>query len=212
MITTVSASRRAPRVVRGMLMTLLVAALAIGGLAVYRSASAATPGSDLAPVPQHDAAVAADGVVTAEDGLLPDGASAFDENLPGVAGLAPALREALQRASHDAAAADIEVQVNSGWRSPEYQDLLLREAQTQYGSAEEAARWVASAATSSHVSGDAVDVGSYDAVEWLAERGAAYGLCQMYANEPWHFELRPQAIDQGCPPPYADPTQDPRMG
>ena len=32
-----------------------------------------------------------------------------------------------------------------------------------------------------------------------------------YGNEPWHFELSPDAIDHGCPPMYADPTRDPRM-
>jgi hypothetical protein len=35
--------------------------------------------------------------------------------------------------------------------------------------------------------------------------------CQIYSNESWHYELRPQAIDHGCPPMYADPTHDPRM-
>ena len=46
---------------------------------------------------------------------------------------------------------------------------------------------------------------------WLSEHGAAYGLCQIYRNEPWHFELRPRAIESGCPPMYPDPTHDPRM-
>ena len=46
---------------------------------------------------------------------------------------------------------------------------------------------------------------------WLSEHGAAYGLCQIYGNEPWHYELRPEAVDHGCPPMYADPTHDPRM-
>ena len=106
---------------------------------------------------------------------------------------------------------DIEFAVNSGWRSPEYQDQLLREAVTTYGSLSEAARWVATADTSAHVSGDAIDIGSVDATAWLSEHGADYGLCQIYRNEPWHFELRPKAIDRGCPPMYADPTHDPRM-
>jgi D-alanyl-D-alanine carboxypeptidase len=44
-----------------------------------------------------------------------------------------------------------------------------------------------------------------------SEHGADYGLCQIYGNEPWHYELRPEATDHGCPPMYADPTQDPRM-
>ena len=37
------------------------------------------------------------------------------------------------------------------------------------------------------------------------------GLCQIYGNEPWHYELRSEAIDHGCPAMYADPTHDPRM-
>ena len=64
--------------------------------------------------------------------------------------------------------------------------------------------------TSAHVSGDAVDIGPSDAAAWLSEHGAWYGLCQIYSNEPWHYELRPEAIDHGCPPMYADPTHDPR--
>ena len=61
------------------------------------------------------------------------------------------------------------------------------------------------------MSGDAVDIGPSDAAAWLSEHGAAYGLCQIYGNEPWHYELRPEAGDQGCPAMYADPTHDPRM-
>lgn len=62
-----------------------------------------------------------------------------------------------------------------------------------------------------HVSGEAVDVGGWDAMEWLARRGAEFGLCRVYANEPWHFELRPEATEGGCPPQYPDPSHDPRM-
>ncbi len=101
--------------------------------------------------------------------------------------------------------------VDSGWRSREYQERLLREAISKYGSEEEAARWVATPKTSAHVSGDAVDIGPSGAAAWLSEHGAAYGLCQIYGNEPWHYELRPEAIDRGCPATYADPTHDPRM-
>lgn len=43
--------------------------------------------------------------------------------------------------------------VNSGWRSVEYQDQLLSDAISRYGSAKEAARWVATSRTSAHVSG-----------------------------------------------------------
>jgi hypothetical protein len=61
------------------------------------------------------------------------------------------------------------------------------------------------------VSGDAVDLGPSKAAKWLGKHGAGYGLCQIYRNEPWHFELRPDAVNAGCPAMYANPTQDPRM-
>src|SRR6185436_13911964 len=101
--------------------------------------------------------------------------------------------------------------VNSGWRSAAYEDQLRREAVAKYGSEQEAARWVATGTTSPHVRGEAVDVGPPAADDWLAQHGAAYGLCQIYANEAWHYELRAHAATDGCPQMYADPTHDPRM-
>jgi D-alanyl-D-alanine carboxypeptidase len=151
------------------------------------------------------------GAVGEADGVVPDGVTVFDDAFPAVANLDPALLGALRQAATDAAGNGVELFVDSGWRSPEYQDQLFREAVSEYGSEEEAARWVATAETSAHVSGDAVDIGHSDATAWLSEHGAEYGLCQIYSNEPWHYELRPGAIDHGCPPMYADPTHDPRM-
>ncbi|MGP4048050.1 M15 family metallopeptidase [Streptomyces sp. 2A115] len=145
------------------------------------------------------------------DGVVPDGMTIFDDAIPAVANLDPDLLKAFRQAATDAAHDGIEFYVNSGWRSPEYQNQLLREAVSKYGSEDEAARWVATAATSPHVSGDAVDVGRSDATEWLSEHGAEYGLCQIYRNEPWHYELRTNAIDRDCPRMYADPTHDPRI-
>ena len=151
------------------------------------------------------------GALGEADGAVPDGTTVFDDQTPGVANLDPDLLGALRQAATDAADDGVEFFVDSGWRSPEYQNQLLREAVSEYGSEEEAARWVATAETSAHVSGDAVDIGPSDATAWLSEHGAKYGLCQIYSNEPWHYELRPEAIDHGCPPMYADPTHDPRM-
>jgi zinc D-Ala-D-Ala carboxypeptidase len=145
------------------------------------------------------------------DGAVPDGATVFDDEVPGVAKLDPALLGALRRAATDAVGDGVEFVVDSGWRSPAYQEQLFREAVSKYGSEAEAARWVATGTTSAHVSGDAVDVGPSGAAAWLSEHGAAYGLCQIYGNEPWHYELRPAAVDHGCPPTYSDPTQDPKM-
>jgi hypothetical protein len=151
------------------------------------------------------------GALGEADGLVPDGASVFDDEIPAVANLDPSLLKALRRAARDAAKDGVEFQINSGWRSPAYQEQLLREAVSEYGSEEEAARWVGTATTSAHVSGDAVDIGPFDAMAWLSEHGAQYGLCQIYRNEPWHYELRFEATSSGCPPVYADPTRDPRM-
>jgi LAS superfamily LD-carboxypeptidase LdcB len=105
----------------------------------------------------------------------------------------------------------VELVVDSGWRSPEYQEHLLQEAVSKYGSEAEAARWVATPDTSAHVSGEAVDIGPPAAAAWLSAHGAGFGLCRVYGNEPWHYELRPEAVARGCPATYADPTHDPRM-
>jgi len=145
------------------------------------------------------------------DGAVPDGTTVFDDEVPGVANLDPALLRALRRAATDAADIGVQLYVDSGWRSREYQERLLREAIAKYGSQAQATRWVATPNTSAHVSGDAVDIGPSGAAAWLSEHGAAYGLCQIYGNEPWHYELRADAIDHGCPPVYADAAHDPRM-
>ncbi|GIH19881.1 M15 family metallopeptidase [Rugosimonospora africana] len=175
-----------------------------------QTASAPPPG-DVFHGDRGDTTTDDDHAVTENDGALPGGVTVFDDRYPGVANLDPDLLRALREAATDAAADGIEFCVNSGWRSPEYQNRLLRDAIAKYGSDEEAARWVATTDTSAHVSGNAVDIGHADATAWLSAHGARYGLCQIYRNEPWHYELRPEAIGRGCPPMYADPTHDPRM-
>lgn len=199
-------ARRTARRTLGILaVALLVVVAAIGGheLTAPPSSTAASP-----PDASRDGRRGAPGEA---DGSVPDGTTVFDEAVAGVANLDPALLAALRRAATDAAGDGVVLLVESGWRSPEYQEGLLREAVAKYGSEGEAARWVATPTTSAHVSGHAVDIGPSDAAAWLSGHGAAYGLCQIYANEPWHHELRPEAVDHGCPPAYADPTQDPRM-
>jgi zinc D-Ala-D-Ala carboxypeptidase len=177
--------------------------LVSSSLTVPSPSSAATP-VDRSRNEQRDALGEAGGAV-------PDGTTVFDDEVPGVAKLDPGLLGALRRAATDAADDGVEFVVDSGWRSPAYQEQLLREAVSKYGSEEEAARWVATPTTSAHVSGRAVDIGPSDAAAWLSGHGAAYGLCQIYGNEPWHYELRPEAVDHGCSPMYSDPTQDPKM-
>jgi hypothetical protein len=151
------------------------------------------------------------GALGEADGAVPRGTTVFDDDVPALARLAPELLDALRQAATDAAHDGVAFSVDSGWRSARYQQQLRREAVSKYGSEAEAARWVASADRSRHVSGDAVDIGPSAATAWLSRHGAAYGLCQIYANEPWHYELSPGAVVRGCPAMYADAAHDPRM-
>ncbi|HEX8086445.1 MAG TPA: M15 family metallopeptidase [Solirubrobacteraceae bacterium] len=187
------------------LLVAIAATAAILGHQLPASSSSTAASPTHVPRGDHRGALGESG------GAVPDGTTAFDDEVPGVANLDPALLGALRRAATDAADDGVELFVDSGWRSAQYQEHLLEEAVAKYGSDEAAARWVATPDTSAHVSGDAVDVGPPAAAAWLSEHGAAYGLCRIYGNEPWHYELRPDAVDRGCPPVYADPTHDPRM-
>jgi zinc D-Ala-D-Ala carboxypeptidase len=122
------------------------------------------------------------GALGEADGAVPDGTTVFDDEVPGVAKLDPALLGALRQAATDAADDGVEFFVNSGWRSAEYEEQLLHEAVSKYGSEQEAAQWLATPDTSAHVSGDAIDIGPFDATAWLSGHGAKYGLCQIYSN------------------------------
>lgn len=134
-------------------------------------------------------------------GWLPDGVtlSPFDVANPIVGSLDPALLRAIQDAARKAAAENIDIQINSGWRSRGFQQRLYDDAARAYGSADIASQFVASADTSKHVEGKAVDIAPVEADKWLIANGRQFGLCQIYANEIWHFELA--VDDQGrCPP------------
>jgi zinc D-Ala-D-Ala carboxypeptidase len=194
-----------------LLIVIAAIAAALGYQAAASSSSTGASPIDVLRVERLGLRSEDRGALGEADGAVPDGTTVFDDEIPGVANLDPALLGALRRAATDAADDSVEFFVDSGWRSPEYQSQLLREAVSEYGSEAEAARWVATAETSAHVSGDAVDIEHFDATAWLSEHGAEYGLCQIYGNEPWHYELRPEAVAHGCPPMYADPTHDPRM-
>jgi zinc D-Ala-D-Ala carboxypeptidase len=200
----------------GLLVAIAATAAALG----YQALASSSPTASASPKASSSSTTAAAPVdvprralrtaLGEADGAIPAGTTVFDDAVPGVAKIDPALLGALRRAATDAERDGVEFYVDSGWRSPEYQEHLLQEAVSKYGSEEEAARWVATPDTSAHVSGDAVDVVPR-AAAWLSDHGAAYGLCQIYGNEPWHYELRPEAVDHGCPPTYVDPTHDPRM-
>jgi zinc D-Ala-D-Ala carboxypeptidase len=196
---------------------LLVAVAAVAAAVGHQSSASSTAPSSSIARPSSAPASPVDGLrrerrgpLGEADGAVPDGTTVFDDDVPGVAKLDPALLDALRRAATNAAGDGVRFLVDSGWRSSAYQEHLLEEAVAKYGSEAEAARWVAAPGTSAHVAGDAVDIGPSGAAAWLSAHGAEYGLCQVYRNEPWHYELRPDAAGHGCPAMYADAAHDPR--
>jgi hypothetical protein len=134
-------------------------------------------------------------------GWIPEGQtlSPFDVSNPALAQLDPALLQAIQDAARKAASEGIAIRITSGWRSPGFQQRLFDDAVATYGSVDTARQFVAAPEVSKHVLGQAVDVTPVDADQWLIRNGIQFGLCQIYANEIWHFEL---AVDEhgNCPP------------
>ena len=209
----VSTRRIRIRRIRGAGLLVVIAAIGTALAHQVLASSPSTAASPIDPPRSEHRGLRSDhhGALGEAGGAVPNGTTVFDDDIPGVAKLDRDLLSALRRAAADAAGNGVEFVVDSGWRSRAYQEQLLHEAVLKYGSEAEAARWVATPNTSAHVSGDAVDIGPSGSAAWLSEHGAEYGLCRVYGNEPWHYELRPEAIDHGCPAMYADPTQDPRM-
>ncbi|KAA9135835.1 M15 family metallopeptidase [Microbacterium caowuchunii] len=167
--------RRITFVALGVCLAALVAALAT----VLAGLAGAALASSVAGDPDRSGGLVASG--------SPLQVTEVDE--PALAGLDARLRDALAEAAADAAEQGIEIRVTSGWRSEAYQRRLMEDAIRTHGSEAEARRYVAPPEQSRHVTGDAVDLAPVDAQYWLIQYGDAYGLCQIYANESWHFEL-----------------------
>ncbi len=108
---------------------------------------------------------------------------------PGTAGLSPLLAAAYTIARTDAGRAGVPMHVTSGKRSWAEQNRLWRDGVREYGSPEAARRWVLPPSKSTHVTGDAIDVGPRAGASWLQRNGFRYGLCRTFDNEWWHFEL-----------------------
>lgn len=179
-------------------------ALAVAGCAAWTLRSG--PATPIRPVP-----VASSGATTQElvigagavdtwNGFLPDGYtfSPFDTSVQPVARLDPLLLKAIQDTTRAAAAQGIDMTLTSGWRSKGFQQRLFDDAVRQYGSIDVANQFVASPEVSKHVVGEAVDIAGDGASDWLIKNGAQFGLCQIYANENWHFELAVDPTGQ-CP-------------
>ncbi len=126
---------------------------------------------------------------------------------PTAGGLTPGTVRALASARAAARRAGLALVVNSGYRSRAKQQALYDAALRRYGSARAARQWVLPPGESTHVRGLALDIGTPATAAWLDRRGARWGLCRAYADEPWHFEYRPDwvAVFGRCPAPVARP-------
>ncbi|WP_319447977.1 MULTISPECIES: D-alanyl-D-alanine carboxypeptidase family protein [unclassified Mycobacterium] len=167
-------------------------ALVIGG-------AATTPPTGAASETPDAMTIGSAGVDT-WSGWLPDGKtfSPFDTVSQPITRLDPLLLRAVQDATRAAASQGVNIALTSGWRSKGFQQRLFADAVRQYGSVDVAQQFVASPEGSKHVLGEAVDVTGAGVSDWLIRNGAEFGLCQIYANENWHFEL---AVDENgrCP-------------
>ena len=107
--------------VAGLLVVIAAIAAALGDQLPASSSSTSTAASPIdVPRSEHR------GALGEADGAVPDGTTVFDDEIPGVANLDSDLLGALRQAATDAADDGVEFVVDSGWRSPEYQEQLLR--------------------------------------------------------------------------------------
>lgn len=122
---------------------------------------------------------------------------------PALAGVDTELARRITDAQAAAANDGVVLTITSAKRSAEEQQALVDAAITRHGSHEEASKWVLPPEASGHVQGLAVDVGPTEGALWLGEHGLDFGLCRVYANEMWHFEMLP-ADEPACAPMHED--------
>ena len=173
---------------------MIAVGLLVGGGAAFAVAMQASPAMRVGVVDviEKTSPSAAAFQETAQHGFIATGQTVelSDDSLPAIANLDPSLLDAARDAA-DAAEREqgIHLVVTSGWRSSAYQGWLLSQAVARYGSAEEAAKWVSKPEDSRHVTGDAIDIGPFDGTLWMQSNASRFGLCQIYSNELWHYEL-----------------------
>ncbi|WP_167475789.1 M15 family metallopeptidase [Nocardia arthritidis] len=153
-------------------------------------------------LPAVVAATVAAGAAQAAPGLPIDPRAALG-SAAGTEGLEPGLAVAYTLAERAAHAEGVPLSITSGYRTPAEQQRLWDDGVRTYGSPDAARRWVLPPGESTHVSGQAVDVGPQAGAQWLEANGTRWGLCRMYANEWWHFE-RATIPGGACPPMRPD--------
>lgn len=125
---------------------------------------------------------------------------------PGTSGLTAELAVAYTLARQEAARSGVTLSITSGKRSRAEQEALWRDGVATYGSPGAARRWVLPPGESTHVTGEAIDVGPRSGAQWLDRHGYRWGLCRTFDNEWWHFEFV-TVPSQPCPPRLPDASR-----
>ena len=108
-------TRRFPRILVAGPLVVIAATAAVPGYQMLASSSSTAASPTDVRHSEHAGALGEAG------GAVPGDTTVFDDEVPGVANLDPALLGALRRAARDAADDGVVLYVDSGWRSPEYQ-------------------------------------------------------------------------------------------
>lgn len=127
-----------------------------------------------------------------DDGIADDPGATDPSKLVGGA------RTAYQQAKQAMAAEGITMTLTSGKRSYEHQRDLFEKEVREKGSTAAARMRVLPPDESSHVDGNAIDI-NVAAQPWMKSKGRQFGWCQIYANEPWHFEYQASYKTGSCP-------------
>lgn len=121
--------------------------------------------------------------------ILTGGAAGRSDSL---SGLDPEFMQIIE-ALYAAAPPEVQkgLQITSGFRSPEVQAQLYKNAVRKYGSESAARKWVAPPGRSHHGMGDAIDwkFGSDAARDWVHENASRFGGSFPLGHEPWHMEI-----------------------
>lgn len=107
-----------------------------------------------------------------------------------VQGLDKSFQDSLGKFMNAAEESGHSIKLYSGYRSPERQKELFRNAVMKYGSPEAARKWVAPPGRSRHNQGIAADLKylTPGAREWAHQNASKFGLNFRMAHEPWHIE------------------------
>lgn len=186
----ISATQRRPGARRAAAVAVLASAGLVGG-SLTAVAAARPAARDLS----------AEATVNTEDAPATNSAHSIPVATAiaaGTDGLEPRLSAAYNAAAAEAYANGVSLWITSGYRTPAEQESLWEDGLATYGSPEAARRWVLPPNESTHVTGQAIDVGPREGAQWLEDNGSHWGLCRMYDNEWWHFELA-TSPDGPCP-------------